>query len=215
MTASVLFGRKAAKIGLLQLDATVNESHDYINEVTQYPTEDGSTATDNIRKLPERITIQGIISDRPIEVEFNDVTDIINDENSNQPEARFVSRDDTPTRIETAQNILLRISGRVLQGNPVRPELVTVVTGLRVYTNMALVNLNISRNGRTGRALPFSAEFMKIETTELAFIDPQDGFSDKASTKLQKGKQTTSAPKSEPAVSKIKSFYNSVTKRFN
>lgn len=198
MTASVLFGKKGAKIGILQLDATVNENHDYQNEVSEYPTEDGDTIIDNIRLLPERVTINGLVSNAPLDVRFDDITNVV-DGNSNTSESRTVARQDTPTRVETAQNILLRISGRVIQGQPVKPEIITIVTGLRVYKNMAMTSLKISRNATTGRALPFTADFKNVETVELAFIEPQPDFKDKASTKKQKGKQTPSPASAKTA----------------
>ena len=40
---SVLFGKRGAKIGALQLDATVEETHEYENQVSQWPVEDGSS----------------------------------------------------------------------------------------------------------------------------------------------------------------------------
>jgi len=127
MATSVLFGKRASKIGVLQLDATVSENHNYKNEVSQWPVENGDTIIDNIRLVPERVTINGLISGSPIDVRFQDVTNIV-DGNSNTSESRTVDRDDTNTRVESAQNLLLRISGRVIQGKAIRPEIITIIT---------------------------------------------------------------------------------------
>jgi len=211
MTASVLFGKKGAKIGLLQLDATVSENHSYRNEVSEWPVEDGSTIIDNIRLVPERLSISGLISNFPIDVRFQDVTNIV-EGNSNTSENRIVSREDTATRVETAQNILLRIAGRVIQGKTVRPEIITIVTGLRVYTNMAITDLKINRDRRTGQALPFTADFIEVKTSEILVIapKPQEAFTDKASTKKGKGKQKslTASETTENKTSVAKSAFN-------
>jgi len=218
MTASLLFGKKGAKIGSLQLDATVSESHDYENQVSEWPVENGQTIIDNIRKVPERLTINGLISNFPIDVRFQDVTNII-DGNSNTSESRVVAREDTPTRVETAQNVLLRIQGRVIQGKPVDPEIIDIITGLRVYTSMAMTKLRINRDQRTGKALPFSADFIQIETSEVQIIapQPQAAFQDKASTKIQKAKQKASpaSVQTEGKTSILKDGFNFVGRIFN
>jgi len=215
MVASVLFGKKGAIIGSLQLDATVSENHDYTNEVSQFPVENGDTIIDHIRLVPEKITINGLVSNSPIDVRFQDITDIV-EGTSNTSEVKTVSRDDTPTRVESAQNILLKIAGRVIQGKSVRPEIVTIVTGLRVYKDMAITSLTINRTARTGQALPFTASFINVETVELALIVPQFGFTDKAAPKIQKGKQkkVIAPPKTEERVSAAKSFYNKASRAF-
>jgi len=201
MTISILFGKKGAKIGSLQLDATVTERHAYKNEVSEWPVENGDTIIDNIRLVPENISISGLISNFPIDVRFQDITNIV-DGTSNTSESRTVSREESATRVETAQNILLRILGRVIQGETVRPETIEIVTGLRVYTNMVMTSLDITRDRRTGQALPFTADFLEVKSVEIEVIAPQPPFVGKASTKRQKAKQKP-PPASEKTAEKV------------
>jgi len=80
---------------------------------------------------------------------------------------------------------------------------------------MAMTDLQINRSGRTGKSLPFTADFIKVQSIELKVIDPQPGFIGKAAVKVKKGKQTTGDPKSEETVSTIKNFYNKTTRSLN
>lgn len=221
MSTAVLFGKKATKIGVLQLDVTRSESHNYENQVSRWPVESGATIVDNIRQEPERLTIEGLISNHPINVRFEDLTNIVQG-NSNESQSLTVARDDTPTHVETALNILLDIQGRLIQGQPVAPLLVDVVTGLRVYKNMAMTTFRVSRNARTGQALPFTAEFIEVKTADIAFIEgvpqlePQTAFKDKASTQKPKGKQTakTAGEDLSNQTSLIKDRFNQIGRLF-
>ncbi|NJR73233.1 MAG: hypothetical protein HC773_05175 [Scytonema sp. CRU_2_7] len=216
MATSILFGRVGGKIGALQLDATLSEDHAYQNEVSQFPVENGDTIVDNIRKLPEQITINGLVTNSPVNVTFTDITNIV-DGVSNKQESRTIERDDTPTRVETAQNILLRISGRVIHGNQVQPEIVDIVTGLRVYKNMAMTSLKINRTGATGQALNFTADFLQVKSVIVKLIAPQPNFKAKATPKIPKGKQKPATPatvnsKLESRTSIAKNAFNSAQK---
>jgi len=215
-TVAVLFGRIGGKIGELQLDANLSETHSYVNEVSQFPVEVGSDIIDNIKLNPDKITINGMVSNSPVSVLFSDVTDIVN-RRGNNVEAKRTSRDGTPTRVESAQDILLRISGRKINGNDEEPELVTIVTGLRVYTDMALTNLNITRTGTTGQALPFTADFIKVQTVESETIAiPNTSIPDKASSTIDKGNQTpkVSNEEQEKSTSFVKGIFNAVKRGF-
>lgn len=219
MSASLLFKKQGATIGVLQLDATVSESHDYKNEVTEFPSEDGSTIVDNIRILPDRVTINGLVSNSPVSGIFDKVFDVVTG-SSNVKEVFRVSRDDTATRVESARDILLRIRGSIIGAQNKDPQVVDIVTGLRKYTNMVMESLTIDRNGRTGQSLPFTATFVQIKTADVTTVDiekpkPSEEVSDKASAKTQKGKQkAANADDATTAnVSLVKGLFNKVTGR--
>ena len=59
-----------------------------------------------------------------------------------------------------------------------RKERITVVTGIKVYTNMVMTNLQIPRDVSTGQSLSFSIELQKIYTdsTVRVNLDPNDPF---------------------------------------
>ncbi len=49
----------------IRIDATVGETHDYVNTVTDHPVEIGSPVTDHVRPEPIRLTLSGVISNAP------------------------------------------------------------------------------------------------------------------------------------------------------
>lgn len=142
-----LFGSDPA-IGEIKLDVSINEHHSIDNDVTQYPVEEGADLTDHIRPLPQRITMTGFITNSPLVLL-----------------AGFGLAARLEKRTLTAYNELKRIAGREKDalGNLKPPQLVTIVTSLDVYTNMALERLEIPRDKTTGDSIYFTAEFVQVE----------------------------------------------------
>jgi hypothetical protein len=217
MSISLLFGRrKVGQIGELVLDAVLTEKHSYVNEVSQYPVEDGSDINDNIRKLPDEITINGMVSNTPIDILQASKTEVVQ-KTEGGVEVKNLTRSDVLNRVELAQDILLRISGRTINGEPKDPELVDVVTGLRVYKNMAITNLEIPRDIAVGQAIKFDAALrevrkVKSESVEIPFAAPDSV--DRAQSTVEKGKTTaTELNASElTRTSDIKEFWNKAEK---
>ena len=138
MTLSQLYGKKYAQvtIGRIALDAVLLEEHNLSSRVTNYPVDRGiengfEIVSDHIINDPDRLVIQGVVSDTPLNIlsQFNRSID--------------------------AFNALVRIHER--------RDVVTVVSGLKVYTRMALTSLQVPRNLRTGQSLTFNIELQKIE----------------------------------------------------
>lgn len=215
---TLLYSGKGAKIGELQLDATLSEVHKYDAEVTKYPVENGFTITDNIRKLPVILTLQGLITNSPIEVFYEDISEQI-DQNSNNTSIKKIERENNPTFVEAAQNALLDLAGRRIQGNEedIEPKIFSIVTGLRVYRNMVITSLNFPRSTTTGQALEVHIEVQEIHivTSEKVLLEnPKPAFSDKTQSKIEQGKTTPTAltKTEEKKISTIRSLYNTITR---
>ena len=142
---SLLFGgNRKTKIGVLELDASITELHEFENVVTAYPVEDGGEVADHIYMKPDTVMVQGFVTNSPPLI--FDIT---------------LGRSD---RVGDALETLLTIRNN--------RELVTVVTGLKVYNNMALKRLSIPRTRTTGNSIRFTADFVKVtkvasETAEI------------------------------------------------
>jgi len=54
------------RVGLLRLDATLQEVHERTSRVTDHPIEGGSTIQDHIVRNPRRLTMEGYITDTPL-----------------------------------------------------------------------------------------------------------------------------------------------------
>jgi len=137
MVLSLIYGKKypKTKIGTIELDATLLEEHSYSSKVTSFPVDRGvndgfEIVSDHIIKDPDRLTIQGVVSDTPLNIlsQFNRSID--------------------------AFNSLVRLHET--------REVISVVTGLKVYTQMVITNLTIPRNLRTGQSLTFNIELQRI-----------------------------------------------------
>jgi hypothetical protein len=215
MTVNILFGKKAGKIAELQLDASISESHQYENEVTQFTVESGATISDHVYLHPEKVDIDGFVTNTPITVVYEDVNEIL-EKKSGVIEVKSTSREGVISRVETARDVLLRISGRKVQGENQDPEVIDIITSLRVYTNMILTSLTIPRDAGMGQSLHFSASFTKYKTVTSKTV-PQSMFKDKTQWQIDKSKQTpTNATKKQKEnTSKIKNFWNRAVREYS
>jgi len=162
-------------LGNIELDAVLEEAHDYRAEATLNPVEEGSPVTDHIIEQPDTLKIRGFVSETPL-VASESVRGAKN----------------TPWAESLTQPVfdLLRslIKAR---------ETVTVYTKYRIYSDMVLTDLNIPRSAATGDALEFTAEFLHIRKVATQSVNVPPGIS---STKSKKtgGVNGSVAKKSEP-----------------
>lgn len=153
--------KEPGRIGSLVLDAVLSDSHEFTNEITDYPIEDGSNINDHIKRVPVSITINGFITNSPIaflkELDMNLVNSIV--------EGSVTSLEvTTSNRVSNAFAKLLDILGESGSASVsvAKPKLVEIVTGLKVYQNMGMTKLSISRTPADGESLRFLATFKKI-----------------------------------------------------
>lgn len=132
------------KINDYVIDCAVTEEHEYEADVTSYPVESGATITDNRRKRPATVTIEGVVSDTPIGPV---ATARQTEQAAPGAELNFLPSDEALSRLLAIHN-----SG----------EMVPVETSLRAYSNMLLTSLSIPRSAKTGKALRFTARFVEV-----------------------------------------------------
>ena len=167
MATGVLIGKRPPEIGLVKLSLSVQEQHQFGSKVTQFPVEDGSVMSDHIQNEPDKLTLQGFVTDSPI------------------------STLDTsgPGNGETAFEALERIHRT---REPVR-----VFTTLKEYQDMAMERFSVPKNSQTGETLRFTASFVKIRKVSSLTVQVADikaGDKDGASNTKNAGKQNTSEP---------------------
>lgn len=63
-----LFTQTRAKIGAIEIDCSVEETHERSADLTRYPVEAGSTISDNVVLHPKKLTLEGVISKTPLGV---------------------------------------------------------------------------------------------------------------------------------------------------
>lgn len=164
-------------LGAIELDAVIQEDQNFQQVVSQYPVENAADKSDHIRNEPTTITIQGLISNFPVQVVENI------DESLTQ--SAFANR------VNVAYDKLLDIREK--------KALCDVVSSLKLFSNMVMTSLSIPRNSRTGDALNFTASFKEFEVTEITNSDLSnilavDDAENVAPRKQNGGKQTPSTP---------------------
>jgi len=237
---SLLFTEKhGAKIGQLFLDATIREEHSYRNRITQWPVETGANMTDHIRLEPDRITLEGFVTNSPVGIFPVERIGLIGAVPGDNNFARFSGiagfganifqsagavdtlykdfrREDRTTHVENALDILLKMSGRNVDGSNVSPDpSVSIGTGLRRYNNMAMESLSIPRDSRTGEAMYFTAVFVKIETVATEMVEIEFPAEDvQNTTQSTQNKKVETPPASEKQEEKSISILKSAKSLF-
>jgi hypothetical protein len=143
----------------LEVDATLTDSVTGSNELTQHPIETGSTVSDHVIVKPRQYRMEGIVSNAPAS----------GAERVDAVRADWAGLDgDSPTgktnKVDGAYSLL----EEMLQLR----DVVTVATPLRVYTDMVMVSLQITRDRNTGDALHFTAEFQQVIKAKSATVAP-------------------------------------------
>jgi hypothetical protein len=154
-------------INQLVIDATLRIDHEYTNRPTEYPIEDGAIISDHIRQSPERITLEIVTTNSPV---------VVNIDNTGKTQIRV----DQSNRKQLAFNTWLEYAGYeinkqadAIEGQVNEPQLLNIVTDLKVYTNMVITNLSMPENRSINDAIIASVSFQKIKkaTTEF-FVTP-------------------------------------------
>jgi hypothetical protein len=123
------------------LDLVEVEEHSLESEITDHPVEDGSDISDNIRIKPRELTLtNAVVSDTPIGAIATDPTRIL--------------VDDLPPPSMDAYRKLEQIW--------LNREPVTIVTNLKKYDSMGLLQLTIPREAKNAGGLIFTAHFKEI-----------------------------------------------------
>jgi hypothetical protein len=139
---SLLFGLggQQSTLGTLTLDVLLNEETRLTSNVSKYPVEDGSPPSDNITIENEGLSITGKVTGAGV-LFFQGLG---------------------PSKLIAAKATLRQL---YLARTPI-----TVITGGDVYENMAIVDLNLTRNN-SGEALLIDAQLQQIRKVILRRAD--------------------------------------------
>ena len=172
---------------VLTIDAVISETHSYKNVPTKFPVEVGLDITDHIRQEPEQLKLEGTISAAPLD-----------DEPGTQ-------------RWLDAYDLLLSLMGRKrltlqTQKTSAAPSrLINIVSGIRVWTNMAVESLEVPRDPKTGDAINFTMDLVNIRKASTQMVNVVSagggaagavGVADQTPT-AEKGKQQATIPRTE------------------
>jgi hypothetical protein len=157
------------------LDASIQEGHMIQGDVTDHPVETGADVVDHYRVKPRTITIDGIITNTPIETGFVGSTAVAS-------VTAIANGDADP--VTNAWEELQRFFDQAV--------VLKIETSLKVYENMVLTSLSVNRTASTGNELRFNASarairFVQTEEAEAIQI-PKTTTGQK---QKPKGKKTT------------------------
>lgn len=139
--ASLGIGGETLPAGALEFDASIQEDHEAESVVTDFPVEEGADISDHIRPVPERITINGIVSNTPLTLL-----------------AVLGSLPGSVDRVDTAYNVLRKLRDE--------RKLVSVITSLRKYESMAITSFGVSRNASNGDNMNATVSLREVFTAQ-------------------------------------------------
>lgn len=175
---SLLFNRPTrAQLGVMQLDVSIQENHQFSASVSQSPIEDGSNIADHITLNPFKLSLTGQISDTPLTflaslvgTGLGTVTDVVGDSLGGIG--------------KTAAAAGIGSIGGLVQGTPKDPrdafkylrelydnrQPFDVVTALARYENMVISSLNIPRNASVAKSLNFTVELEQVTIVQSSVV---------------------------------------------
>lgn len=121
-----------SRIGHVEIDAVLNENHQYDADITENPVEDGTIFSDNVILQPIRLEMTCRVTDAS--------PSLLNLRQAGTADSAFKD-------LVTLQR---------------SRETFDVVTGINVYKNMMLQSLSIPRESSDGRSLRFNAVLKEI-----------------------------------------------------
>ncbi len=166
---------------LLKIDCTTSENIVLTSTPTEHEVEDGSVISDHVTNKESPITLTGIVTDYPITLASAAIGNVAGASGS-------LISDKYGSIAGTAATGLFSALGNTLV-NEGKPSLnaykvfkqirekkipIKVVTGLDVFENMIMTNLNINRTASTATALHFTASFKKIVIAQSETVQIPD-----------------------------------------
>ena len=147
--------------GNIELDAMLDESHEWSADVTSNPVEDGAPVTDHVIEQADKLSIRGVVTDAPL--------------NASSSILGFIGGGSADNKTQTVFDLLDTLIKK--------REVLTVYTKHKTYSDMVLTNVTIPRSAGVGEAIEFRAEFIHIRKVATQTVDVPDGVSAKPEAK--------------------------------
>lgn len=196
---------------LLEIEATLQESHAMRSEVADSPIESGATITDHVNVLPREISLDCIITNNPLTLESAIVGNVaglvggIVGRASRNNIAAAVATGGLASLATKINSTIVNNNNRVqmalqkLQTAWEGAALITVDSGLTTYNNMIITGITFTRTAQTSGTLPFTVTMREVRLVKsLAIPTPRAVVTkqrrNSATTSTDAGKQTPSAP---------------------
>lgn len=164
-----------SQYGNIELDAALDENHEWSAEATSNPVEEGAPVTDHVIEQADKLRIRGFVTDTPLTASASVQGEVNSGSVGNRTQAVFDLLYD-----------LIKVR-----------EPMTVYTKHRIYDNMVLTNITIPRSAGVGEAIEFNAEFIRIRKVATQMVDVPPGINPKKAAKAG-GANGSTGKKAEP-----------------
>ena len=154
--------------GNIELDANLEENHEWSAEITSNPVETGAPISDHIIDQQDKLKIKGFVTDAPL----------------------IASQ--TIAQISKSQNIFDILYKLIKIKEPI-----TVYTQYKIYNDMVISNIIIPRTPGIGEAIEFEAEFIHIRKVSTQIVEIPAGISPKKEKKATAAIGKKTEPKKE------------------
>lgn len=155
---NAMFGNQ---YGNIELDATLDENHEWAAEATSNPVEQGAPVTDHVIEQSDKLRIRGFVTDTPLTASAS-VQGVVNSGAvGNRTQGVF-----------ELLNQLIKLR-----------EPMSVYTKHKVYDDMVLTAVTIPRSAADGEAIEFTAEFVHVRKVATQIVDVPPGINPKDDAK--------------------------------
>ncbi len=217
---SLLFRQpKKAQISCLQLDASLSETHERSSIITDHEIEDGSDISDNIRLNPEKVTINGLVSNAPV----SDVASLVGTGVSTLTGGiQQLLPGGFGNAVAVGAGVGLGSLAGLVTSSPRNPidafkyleelwkqrQRFTIITSLTQYDSMAIENMSFPRSATIGGSLEFTISMKKVRIVKSAIVivPSFQTRNSGAATKNKLGKQAAKESENESASLLAQSF---------
>ena len=142
--------------GNIELDAVLQEEHEWSAEATSNPVEEGAPITDHVIEQADKLRVSGFVSNTPVTLSGSI--------------ASFLGGSSAPK----TQDVFDLLHELLKLKQPM-----TVYTKYRIYDDMVMTAVNIPRSTSNGDALEFNVEFVHIRKVATQIVDVPNGISSK------------------------------------
>ena len=178
-----------------QIDVTPSITHNMISSITSNPIEDGSKVSDHITLENRKLTIEGFISNSPLNIQQN------LDPFINKIITTGIASEVLPSGLAGSLVALFDSSdNRIQAGFEILEQLYqdkqtfSIQTGLKLYDNMVITSLSIPRNQENSLRFNMELEQINFVQSQTVLIPPEnvaDNVKNTATDKQSEGKKDT------------------------
>lgn len=170
---------------IITMDVSISETHSRTAVISQNEIEDGSNVADHVKLNPEKLTIEGLVSDSPVGVLQSAIGAGLS--SASQLAAGAASKALGPVAA-TAVGSAVGLAGGSIAGlltgqnrNPKdmfkllddlwrKRQPFTMVTALEKYDNMIITDLTVPRSASIGKSLRFTMSLEKVQIVSSSIV---------------------------------------------